>query len=249
MNFAGVLRVRNEARWIRRVIESLLPLCQTVYVMDDHSDDGTPYICAGVERVRVFDSPFSGFDEARDKEWLLGKVREDKPDIVVAIDGDEVLEADGPDKIRALAAAGNAWSFRVLYLWDSDDRIRTDGVYSRLTRPSMFRLRATCGKYLRTRAGNGANLHCSSVPADLIRSVHGSDVRLWHLGYRDRADRLRKYEFYRRIDPNNPLEDNYRHIVQGDVPEVPATAKLKHAGPLTLESIQVQEKNYARVGA
>jgi glycosyltransferase involved in cell wall biosynthesis len=235
MTFAGMMRVRNEARWIERVIESLLPLCSTVYVMDDHSDDGTAFICAGMDRVRVFDSPFGSFNEARDKEWLLGKIREDAPDIVLLIDGDEVLEADGPEKIRALAASGNAWSFRVLYLWDSDDQIRTDGVYSRITRPSMFRLSATDGKFLRTKAGRGANLHCSSVPADLLRTVQTSDVKLWHLGYRDREDRLRKYDFYRKLDPGNALEDGYRHMVIGDV--FPAASRFKHAGPLTFAAV------------
>jgi hypothetical protein len=37
------------------------------------------------------------------------------------------------------------------------------------------------------------------------------------------------------MDPNNAFEDNYRHCVQGDVPEVPASAVLRHAGPLKLE--------------
>lgn len=243
MRFVGMLRVKNEARWIGRVIESLLPLCETVYVFDDHSDDGTPFICSGFERVRVFDSPFSGMDESRDKDWLLGKIRADGADIVVAIDGDEILEADGPEKIRKLAAGhGEAWSFRVLYLWNSDHQIRVDGVYSRMCRPSMFRLNASPYGFLKTPFGNGANLHCSSVPQELVGRAIPTPVKLWHLGYRDRADRIRKYEFYRRIDPVSPGEDNYRHIVQGDVPEIPATAKLMHAGPLTLESINTQEK-------
>jgi hypothetical protein len=55
-----------------------------------------------------------------------------------------------------------------------------------------------------------------------------------HYGYLCKEDRLRKYEMLNRVDPGNEAEDCYRHIVQGDVPEVPASAVLRHAGPLQL---------------
>jgi hypothetical protein len=60
------------------------------------------------------------------------------------------------------------------------------------------------------------------------------NVRLYHLGYMCPEDRLRKYQWYNTIDPENESEDRYRHMVQGDIPEVPAHLKLKHAGPLRL---------------
>ena len=234
-----MLRVKNEARWIERVIRSLQPLCSRVYVMDDHSDDGTPFICASIPGVTVFDSPFAGLDESRDKDWLLGKIRIDGADIVVAIDGDEVLEPGGQDKIHKAVRRGNAWTMRVLYAWNDDHHVRVDGVYARMHRPSMFRLGACQRGFLKTPFGNGANLHCSSVPQELLHGAMQTDIRLLHLGYRDREDRLRKFAWYRSIDPDNPAEDGYRHIVQGDLPEIPAAARLRHAGPLTLQPFQI----------
>lgn len=239
VTFAGMLRVKNEARWIARVIESLLPLCERVYVLDDHSTDGTPFICSGIPGVTVFDSPFSGLDESRDKDYLLSHIRKDGADIVVAIDGDEVLEPGGQDKIRRAVAQGNAWTMRVLYAWNDDAHVRTDGVYSRMYRPSMFRLAACTRGFLKTPFGNGANLHCSSVPQELLHGAIRTDIRLLHLGYRDREDRLRKFHWYNSIDPNNPGEDCYRHIVQGDLPDIPANARLRHAGPLTLQPFTI----------
>jgi hypothetical protein len=53
-----------------------------------------------------------------------------------------------------------------------------------------------------------------------------------------RSDRLMKYRWYNTTDPNNEREDCYRHMVQGDLPEVPAYLKLKRAGPLRLERIR-----------
>lgn len=234
-----MLRVRNEARWIARVIESLLPICERVYVMDDHSTDGTPYICKAYAAVKLCLSPFEGLNESRDKDYLLNQIRQDGADIVVAIDGDEVLESSGPAKIRRAVSHGNAWSMKIEYLWDSDNQVRVDGVYSRMYRPSMFRLSACSRGFLTTPFGNGANLHCSSVPQDLLHGAIRTDIRLLHLGYRDREDRLRKFAWYNSIDPTNRGEDGYRHIVQGDIPEVPATAKLMHAGPLTLQHLSI----------
>jgi glycosyltransferase involved in cell wall biosynthesis len=242
MKFAGMLRVKNEARWIQRVISSLLPLCERVYVLDDHSSDGTPELAAAFSSVKLFPSPFEGLDESRDKNWLLDRIREDWPDFVVAIDGDEELERGGQDKIRRAVLAGDAWTFQVLYLWNSDTIIRTDGVYGRMCRPSMFRL-ASADRFRTT--NHGANLHCSSVPGCLIHRSIGTGIRLLHYGYRDREDRIRKYHWYNTVDPGSALEDQYRHVVQGDVPEVPAAAKLMHAGPLTLKSLPQWSKGNA----
>lgn len=239
MNFAGMLRIKNEARWIERVIRSLQPLCSHVFVLDDHSDDGTPFICASIPGVTVFDSPFYGLDESRDKDWLLGHIRQSGADIVVAVDGDEVLEPTGQDKILRAVSRGDAWSMQVLYAWDSEDRVRVDGVYSRMFRPSMFRTAATQYGFLKTPFGNGANLHCSSVPQELLHGVVKTDIRLLHLGYMEKADRLRKFAWYNLIDPRSKGEDYYRHIVQGDLPEIPANARLRHAGPLKLQPFHI----------
>jgi glycosyltransferase involved in cell wall biosynthesis len=54
MRFVGMLRVKNEQRWIARVIESILPLCEYVYILDDHSTDGTPEICSSYDQVTVW---------------------------------------------------------------------------------------------------------------------------------------------------------------------------------------------------
>jgi hypothetical protein len=84
---------------------------------------------------------------------------------------------------------------------------------------------------------SGGNFHCCSVPKQLIGSARKCEVELLHLGYMDREDRKRKYEWYNRMDPNNGGEDHYRHMIQGDVPEIPAGEKLLHAGPLQLREL------------
>jgi glycosyltransferase involved in cell wall biosynthesis len=228
----GLLRVKNEARWIGRVVASLFPLCDRVLVMDDHSDDGTPELCAVIPGVTVLHSPFDGLNETRDKNWLLDQASTDTGWIVM-IDGDEILLSGHENEIRQAMAKADAVALRVLYAWDSEDQIRTDGVYGQFRRASIFR--AGAGRF---ESNSAAGFHCGNAPASLRYGSLQTDIPLLHLGYRDREDRIRKFNWYRSIDPGNGTEDGYRHIVQGDIPEVPATAALMHAGPLKLTPLE-----------
>ena len=271
MTVFGMLRIKNEGRWIREVIAAALPLCERVFVLDDHSTDATDEICERMgPKVTVIRSAFEGFDESRDREYLLGRVMNGVSDVhlrgderspfwALAIDGDELLDPAGVAAIRETLADTRHHAFKlpIRYLWNADltrvmdgvydeakhgssvghRSVRMDGVYQTFARPSIFRLMNRNFRFQRTPFGNGANFHCSSIPQELLHAAHVliPGAPLWHLGYNDRADRVRKYEWYNRLDPHNESEDSYRHMVQGDVPEIPAEAVLKHAGPLRLE--------------
>jgi glycosyltransferase involved in cell wall biosynthesis len=213
------MRIKNEAAQIHEVLSRALCLCQRVFVFDDHSVDETPQICQSFgERVTVFPSPYEGVDEARDKNYLLRKVIETNPEWVLWIDGDEVLERSGAEKLRRAAENGmrvGAYSLRIAYLWDDEQHIRIDGVYGRFYRPSFFRLKGQATKRLGfPTTGYGGNFHCGNVPQGIIGEVRGLDVWLKHYGYMTRQQRQEKYRFYTTIDPNNALEDNYRHLAE-----------------------------------
>ena len=236
----GMLRVKNESRWIESVLRSIQPVCSEIFVLDDHSTDPTAYQCAHMG-AKVWASPFQGLDETRDKNWLLDQIRPLKPDWILSIDGDEELEPTGPDQIRELVKDPNIWAyaFRILYLWDSPNQIRVDGIYGKFARESLFRL--TDDRFLSTT--NGGNFHCGNAPRRLARAAKRSGVQLLHYGYMHRADRLRKYEWYNAKDPNNRAEDMYSHMVIGDV--FPADSKFRYGGPLQLAALQrvVAEKS------
>ena len=68
-----MLRVKNEARWIDRVIRAVQPATDSILVLDDHSSDGTPEICESLG-CQVFRSEFDSLDEAHDKDFLLEKL-------------------------------------------------------------------------------------------------------------------------------------------------------------------------------
>lgn len=227
----GLLRVKNESRWIQRCISSILPVCDRIFVLDDHSEDETVSFCELFPKVTVFHSPFEGLDESRDKNFLLEKAMEFKPEWIVAIDGDEMLAPDSVEKLSA-AMQQDAYpclSLRVLYLWDREDQVRVDGVYGDFHRESVFR--PTGARFESN--GNGGNFHCGNVPWALRQKRKVlSDVALLHFGYQHREDRERKYAWYNERDPGNFTEDEYKHVVIGDL--FPADSHFMHGGPLQL---------------
>lgn len=253
-----MIRVRNEARWIGRALASIMPICERIFVLDDHSDDETAAICMSIPSVVMLRSPFEGLNESRDKNWILDLVQHtEHPDWIIAIDGDEVLQPESVPLIRAaLNTPMRCISFRVRYLWDREDQVRVDRVYGQFARQSMFRP----GKERFT--GTAPGFHTGNVPMSLWGSCCYPGASLLHLGYRDTADRVRKFQWYSKMDPDNEIEGRYLHLIQGDGPvampacpeyaglaarfgqdwhslviDIPAVAVLQHAGPLALKPL------------
>lgn len=245
VDFAAMLRIRNEERWIAEVIEALAPLCPRIFVLDDHSTDATAEICSRYEQVAVLPSPFAGLNEARDKNWLFDQVMAAcKPRWIMCIDGDEVLAPGDADTIRECIAeneaareAGenppDAYSFQIVFLWNEPTIARVDRIYGDFWRPSMFRpfhpdpdvpdhaslmteFRWLSTPFGRRVNGDEPNLHCSSVPQRFLAGHKRLPARLLHYGYLHRADRVRKLDYYTGIDWLNRAEDSYRHMTQGD---------------------------------
>jgi glycosyltransferase involved in cell wall biosynthesis len=236
MSVWGMLRVKNEERWIERVIRSIQPVCDRIFVLDDHSDDGTPEICESLGCV-VYRSGFEGIHEARDKDFLLRKVWEQGAaagDYCLMVDGDEALhQADTPALGDAMKLGWPCCSMHIVYLWDREDQVRVDRWYKEFRRPSLFRLTGRHLTFARTQYGG--NFHCSSAPAQLLPYITPIPVRLLHFGYLNREDRVRKYAWYNKVDPDNAFEDHYRHMVIGDL--FPAESAFKWAGPLELQPL------------
>jgi glycosyltransferase involved in cell wall biosynthesis len=213
----------------------MMPACESVYVFDDNSTDKTPDICASFDKVRLIRSPFSGLDEARDKNYLLEKVEACGADWILHIDGDEEIEAGGCEEIRNLAErppGSDCYRFQVLYLWDRPDQVRVDRWYADYRRPSLFRHRPG----VRFQSMNGGGFHCGNVPEP--RQSGDCGVRLLHYGYMNREDRVRKYQWYNAPDkqPIPAYEDGYRHMVVGDL--FPPDSVFRWAGPLELREIR-----------
>lgn len=257
--FVAMLRIKNESRWIEEVIRSTFQLCDKVFVLDDHSSDGTKDMIRRIDdRVVVFNSPFEGLNEARDKNWLYDEIiRYCKPEWILCIDGDEVLEGSAGEAIRRGIAEHpevDAWALKIEFLWNARNQVRTDRIYGDFWRPSLFRplhedptkpdsaallreFRFQSTPFGRHVNGDKPNLHCSSVPQRRIHGFKRIPARLKHYGYMQRDWRVVKLDFYTSIDWLNEAEDCYRHMCQGDGPiltgELPRIMELRERGMLT----------------
>lgn len=236
MTIYAMMRIKDEARWIERVIQAMLPVCEKIFVFDDHSSDGTPEICRSFEKVIFLPSPFEEtLDEVRDKNYLVGELEKtaQRGDWILSIDGDEEIYPGDQESIRRLARGDgpNAYRFRILYLWDRPDQIRVDRWYSEYARPSFFRL----SPGIRFGSKWGGGFHCGNVPS--TKSLAPSNVRLLHYGYMYREDRIRKYNWYNSQEPVPAYEDGYKHFVIGDL--FPANSVFKYAGPLKLQHLNI----------
>ena len=91
--------VRNEGRWLRRCLESMLRICNLVVVYSDDSTDDTVSIAESFHpRTIVIASSSRSLDKTRDKNIMLATLlhhiprseqNETNQHWVLAIDGDE----------------------------------------------------------------------------------------------------------------------------------------------------------------
>jgi len=254
----GMMRIHNEGPWIAEVIEGIRPLCDKIFILDDHSTDDTVEVCMRYHpQVDVLPSHFTGLNERRDKNWLLDEItRRCKAEWILCIDGDEVMEPNGPEIVRStIEAHPNTPSYvlKISFLWNDAATVRVDRIYNDFWRPSLFRpfhedpnkpddrkllseLRFMATPFGRAMDGNEPNLHCSSVPQRFIHGCGLMPVRLKHYGYMSRESRVKKLDFYTNIDWKNDAEDCYRHMTQGDnvqLAELPRVQAMLAAGTLT----------------
>ncbi len=240
MPVLGMMRVKNESRWLPRVLASLLPVCDYTYVLDDHSTDDTPTILKSSLGTIYIPSPFPAdtSDEARDRTYLLSrlvregthnhgvKVGDDSPYWILSVDGDEELaEADREKLTRPQPKSAVSYSAQILYLWDDPDTVRIDGHYSMCLRPSFFRLIETDMQY----KNHSGPIHTTGVPQRIgysaCRTHYPVPFRLLHYGYMERDDRMEKYDYYMRIDPAQ--KEFYQRECFGPATTAPLSSLLK----------------------
>ena len=213
-------RVKNEERWIEQSIKSVYDFCDEIVVFDDNSIDNTKKICTQfVKVVEIHSKTDSTFDEARDRNLLLKMAVKRKPDVLLSLDGDEIfLPASGKiieEEIDILHAEEHVFEFQLFTLWDRCNQIRVDGAFSSFWQKRMFRLKDQPSDLKINDSPYPGNFHCGSIPTNTVgidNSVK-SNAKIFHCASFDETLRKKKHEWYVSRDPNNPLTDNYQHML------------------------------------
>jgi len=135
----GMLRVKNGEEFIERCLSSMSRVVDKICVLNDHSTDRTKQIAEKFEKVvRIFDSPFDTFDEARDRDLLLQMAKEELGDHengwLFMLDVDEEIEEsvareDFERLCHPVIPKVMGWVFREWNFWRGDQCVRLDGLW------------------------------------------------------------------------------------------------------------------------
>lgn len=213
------MRVKNEERWLKDVLDSIALTADGIVILDDGSTDRTGEICKAHPAVAEYQRQSNPvLDEVRDKNILLKQALRHKPDWVLCMDGDEILEDSAPerifDAIRRCPSDVAVLDLEFLYMWNDLEHCRTDGIYARIFHHRLFTTRRQDAAELSfPPSGYGGNFHCESVPPNLGGRAMESDVKVKHLGYMCAEDRSRKYEWYKQHDPEHGRQGYYEHLL------------------------------------
>lgn len=195
----AAILARNEAdRFLRECLESLLPVCDTILLLDDNSTDGTVALAEsfGCHVKRRQGAPMWGQESsARQELWAWGAEVAGSEWLLIA-DADQELVATR-EQIAAMESSweATAWGIPLYDCWDSPDSFRSDGHWGafRFKRPWMFRP-AVCKDPIWGTRG----LHVGHAPANFPYVVGQAPEGVYwkHYGWMRKADRDCKLERY-----------------------------------------------------
>lgn len=214
----GMMRVKNEERWLAKSLHSLVKICDAVVVLDDGSVDSTYRIAQATPEVIHLQRQHLPLNEVRDRQYVLDVALALAPDWVLSLDGDEELDDENLARLRESMLCAprdvDRLDFRFLYLWNDPGTYRTDGEYANVRHSRALRVNRARPNTLHFRAsghGHEGGLHCGSLP-ETTGSILPLDVEVRHYGYLAAADRHKKRMWYEERDPIKAAQGYYRHL-------------------------------------
>jgi glycosyltransferase involved in cell wall biosynthesis len=206
----------------------------------------------GETELHFLNSPFTNavrpkerVNEIRDKRVLWAYAKCAVPATHwLCFDGDEMPSLDFvrnfPTAYAKLENEVDILHFPFVYLWDSEDMQRVDGIYGSrsdgmktLNFPRYFTIKR-CNEqaiFDMTFAWEGTKggFHCGSIPREKFPYKKWGEFRhpIVHFGYLDDPLRQRKYVFYNQIDPGNKAEGEYKHIIGQPNVHAPGPVRLE----------------------
>lgn len=218
--------VRNEeGRYLERVLDGVGRYVDEVVIIDDASGDHTADLCERLLQnvphrlVRNETSLFANEAELRKKQW--NETLKAGPDWILCLDADEVPEKGFWTHLREMVEDDryDVYGFRLYDMW-SETEYREDPYWNAHESSRVFLMRY---KPDYTYVWKETPQHCGRFPANLEGLPQfDSRYRVKHYGWARLEDRKRKYERYRRLDPQaiygirrqyDSILDSYPHLL------------------------------------
>jgi hypothetical protein len=232
----GACVVYNNSHIFHKSLQSFNILCDKIIVIDDGSND-----CNEIDRRKIIEYNFK-------KNFIFGKIQKTEKEIqrrselwnlicdnvkendwIILLDSDEcIFEKDYKHLLDLMKQNQNderiQWIALRLYNMWTETQYRIDGYWNpkfELKR-RIFKLHK--GEY-KPIGFNPETVECGEVP-EYVFNTNGinTECHLLHLGYITDAERQRKYEFHKRVDPEGKFHLN-SHI--NSIIEKPELVELK----------------------
>lgn len=197
MKICGFVKVRNESEKgnLERCLNNLKKYCTEIAVCDDSSDDNSQEIIKKyTEHLIVLPDEFD--KELEHKQKLLDYVLKNiKPDWIVWIDGDEILEKRAVEGIPKLCKFGDIFNvdcfqFHEINLWRSQCWYRLDNRFNDLWKINLWKNNGNL------KFDTSPGLHKPQHPQGLTRMLR-TNLQLIHYGFSTAELITEKYKKYR----------------------------------------------------
>jgi glycosyltransferase involved in cell wall biosynthesis len=193
----AMLRIKNQIITISECLSRLSDLVDEIVIVDNGSTDGTLEVYGDFKKVVVVKKT-KGFDEGRDKVFALELAKERKPDWIIWIDGDEIIEEWVSRKDLDMYMEQNDLyliKFRMFNFWKSKETYRIDGKwFSYTAAPQRMMWRNVPEAYF-----DNLPFHNGG-----IRGVSGkhilSEIRIKHFGYINDDQIITKNRTYKSLE-------------------------------------------------
>lgn len=217
MELVSIIAVRNEERYLPGYLHHIRDHVDAIVALDDGSTDRTREILESEPRVAsVLREDRGGpphANETRNRYRLLAEAARLGARWVLCADADERFDSAFLRRARAEAAKGDSTgrpirSVRLVNLWNSRDHYRADGRCGPRWAPRMFKVP---GAFTERPFG----LHRPWFPPELDGAPRARmNAYLYHLRMIERADREKRFEKFRSVDPGHAQQPaGYGHLV------------------------------------
>lgn len=218
------MRIKNEEEWIGASLAQTSKLADSILILDDGSTDRTPEICRKFPKVK-YRYYQRELEEVRDRRELISWAVAEGADWVLIMDGDEVLEESGPERIlQAIEQIDprcpqyTSFLMHILYFWDDPDIYRAEaGIYGQFWIPRLFTTWGQDQEQLTINySQHGHGFHCSIIPSNIRGEGRHIDVCIKHYGYLQAAKREEKFRWYLARDPQAAASGYYNHLTSDE---------------------------------
>jgi glycosyltransferase involved in cell wall biosynthesis len=206
----GLMRVHNGGAALSDSLSCLDGFCDDIYVLDDRSTDGTPEVLRTHPRVTNVVSARPGLPadpwlvpESAGLHLLYRMADFCRPDWVVMIDHDQVVEAE-VDLRELLATTPETTAGLMCPIespWNDPDYPNMIPLMGTVTGTRLPFWRYLPGLQARDKPLH--NLHRPSNLTEFGDLVEITGVRIIHSGWDTLAKRIARVETYRKLDPHN----------------------------------------------